>query len=679
MPAEVYGILRDEATYGEKETLKFLRQNLPKEYSVFVEPPLHKKRELRYPDFVVLTNYGVIVLEVKDWVHIESADPSGASIRTRQNEVRREYNPVDKAREFALLLSNNLNENHNNDRTHSSIPWGFAAVLPNLGNAVITQIRRPWGEEFVISKADLENPNYLQSRLKNTIKAERISSHGLTKLEQDYIRATIFPIVNFTPPNRPTITIDPIQTKLVSETPKKQAPEVIAPTDVQPSLIPVIAPEPLPPTPDIVESLFENASIRLVRGLAGSGKTLVLIQRAKYLAECYPEWKILVLSFNNALAANLKTNFVDHENITTLNFHKLCTNLLPEPLRKPDNPNGWIQKTRKNYPELADYSVEFLSDEIAWIKDMALIELELYLSAERKGRGKQQRLMKETRKMIFRLMRDYDADLQSRNIPDWADVPHIVLRKIEAGEITVDPYDVILIDEAQDFAPSWISVVKKIIKPDNGVIFLADDPTQSIYKYYSWKEKGIPVVGRTARLLLPYRNTYQIFQVANALVHEDEVLTKILEAEDMSLPVDLDPAVMRQGDRPVIFRTDNILDEVDFIKRNINSLVAKEKLDLDQIVVLCRSKRNIDRIKKHLKGTDVIVNTFHSYKGMEAEAVFLCGMQETFSDKEDENEVAEEKKLVYMALTRARQKLFLSYVGQLPRQLRGITEFMDVI
>jgi superfamily I DNA/RNA helicase len=54
-------------------------------------------------------------------------------------------------------------------------------------------------------------------------------------------------------------------------------------------------------------------------------------------------------------------------------------------------------------------------------------------------------------------------------------------------------------------------------------------------------------------------------------------------------------------------------------------------------------------------------------------------MQETFGDKEDENEVAEEKKLVYMALTRARQKLFLSYVGQLPRQLRGITEFMDVI
>ena len=47
MPAEVIGFLRDDATFGEKETLKFLRANLPKEYTVYVESPIRTKRDIR--------------------------------------------------------------------------------------------------------------------------------------------------------------------------------------------------------------------------------------------------------------------------------------------------------------------------------------------------------------------------------------------------------------------------------------------------------------------------------------------------------------------------------------------------------------------------------------------------------------------------------------------------------
>ncbi len=81
--AEVIGYLRNEATYGEQETLRYLRSHLPKEFVIYVEPPLRKKRDIRYPDFVVLTNYGYVVLEVKDWVNILSANPHEAVIRGR--------------------------------------------------------------------------------------------------------------------------------------------------------------------------------------------------------------------------------------------------------------------------------------------------------------------------------------------------------------------------------------------------------------------------------------------------------------------------------------------------------------------------------------------------------------------------------------------------------------------
>ena len=60
--AQVFGSLReDRATYGEKKVLKLLKENLPKEYDGYVACPLPAKRDIRPPDFIVSTNYGVIV------------------------------------------------------------------------------------------------------------------------------------------------------------------------------------------------------------------------------------------------------------------------------------------------------------------------------------------------------------------------------------------------------------------------------------------------------------------------------------------------------------------------------------------------------------------------------------------------------------------------------------------
>ena len=51
--AEVIGFLRNSATFGEKKVLQLLSDNLPKEFIVYVETPLYKERDIRYPDFVV--------------------------------------------------------------------------------------------------------------------------------------------------------------------------------------------------------------------------------------------------------------------------------------------------------------------------------------------------------------------------------------------------------------------------------------------------------------------------------------------------------------------------------------------------------------------------------------------------------------------------------------------------
>src|ERR1044071_3860488 len=100
--ADIVGFLREDATHGEKQTLRLLSRNLPKDFTVYVESPIHKKRDIRYPDFVVVTNSGVMWLEFKAWGMVVKAAPGGATIRDRRGKERFEPNPVTKAREFAI-------------------------------------------------------------------------------------------------------------------------------------------------------------------------------------------------------------------------------------------------------------------------------------------------------------------------------------------------------------------------------------------------------------------------------------------------------------------------------------------------------------------------------------------------------------------------------------------------
>lgn len=680
MAAEIFGYLRDDATYGEKGTLKFLQSNLPKEFSVYIEPTVHRKREILFPDFAVLTNYGVIILEVKDWVDIENADSYGGTVLTRTNERRREYNPVTKAREFGLALFQNFRENDGR-KAYSKIPWGYAAVMYNLKPAMLTQVRRPWGEEFVIGRGDLENPDQLTKKLRETISTNHI--HSLTREEINFARSVICPSALVQIPNRESVTLDETQTKLVVQPPPEPPKIKVNKKELTVEMFPSEPVRPTPSaqlTPDQVANLFEKTSVRLVRGVAGSGKTLVLIQRAKFLADQHPEKKILVLSYNKTLASHLRGNFADYgANLKCTNFHSLCRDLLGKYWINPTNSEGWIEIHHGDYPELAEFNVDFLVDEITWIKDTGVESLEHYLLVERKGRGTGKRLSQDGRKVVYKLMDDYNQSLPGRNVVDWADVPDRVLENIENGIVTPMQFDVILVDEAQDFAPSWIKVITKVLHPMEGVIFLADDPTQSIYKQFSWKEKGIPVVGRTVRLGVPYRNTFEIFKLANDLVKDDEVLKQKLGEEDIDLSQDIPVDSMRHGERPLMLKFNTIVEEADFIKRSIDDIKGKLRLNIKQFVVLTRSKRKQERLKGHLKDINITVTTFHAYKGMECEVVFLCGLEETFKGDMDENSIADEKKLTYMAMTRARQRLLMTYLGSLPKEIRNISDDYDLI
>ncbi|MCX7975580.1 MAG: UvrD-helicase domain-containing protein [Bellilinea sp.] len=686
--AEVVGILRAEATFGEKETLRYLKNNLPKEFTVYVETPIHKSRDLKYPDFTILTNYGVIVLEVKDWIQVEKATPHHVIVRTRNNQQRQENNPVETARKYAINLSNQINLKRKGDLPGEAIPWSYAAVLPNLPSSVITQLQKVWGDEFVLGRSHLENPDILLSRLKNLFPTERM--RPLSREEIDHVRAVIYPIVEIFTEDQRSFVLDEQQEKIVAEPIRVEEPQKAQrPSKQEEQAHQEALFEQLLETTDEEElpqegkRLVQNFAIRLVRGFSGSGKTLVMIQRAKFLAAQYPDWKIGVFTYNKALQQMLERSF-QRTSIKPLTFDALCRSIT-----RVDDPQKiefqeWLKENRPSIPSIAEFKPNELESEINWIREMGIDRLETYLKIERRGIGRDLRLNKEQRKQIFQICQSYQRYLQTNNRWDWHEAHRLALQKLENGLANIEPYDAVLIDEAQDWAPLWLKVIQAVLKPD-GLLFLADDPSQSIYRYFSWKEKGIPVVGRTRWLRVPYRNTFEIYQTAYRLIEDYEEIQQSLAEEGEQVTPLVNPQTMRHGQRPLLRKCRGAVDEINFIAETIQTLRSRGLRD-DQIGILFRFKDDVEKLKPRLKGLNVQISTIHAFKGLELEAVFIPALQRTFdfaeNDPQKQAKEAQERRLFYMGMSRARNYLYLSYINELPAvfqdlQKRGLVDFVS--
>ena len=686
--AEIIGFLRENATYGEKETLKHLKNNLPKEFNIYVETPIHKTRDLKYPDFTVVTNYGVIVLEVKDWIQIVKATPHEAIIRTRDNTVQRKANPVETARNYAIALSVEINRRQNGGVPGEAIPWGYAAVLPNLPTSVITQLQKVWGEEFVLGRQQLENADILLKRLKNLFPAERMRS--LTREELDHIRSTIYPIVEFTSEDHRNIVLDEQQEKIVAEPIRAEEPQkpirLSKHEDAarQEALFEQLGEAPqAEDLPLEGKKLARNFAIRLVRGFSGSGKTLVMIQRAKFLAAQYPEWKIGVFTYNKALQQMLERAFQGTA-IKPLTFDALCRSITRLDDSQMIEFQDWLKENRSSASALAEFKANELENEIKWLRDMGIDRLETYLNIERRGIGRDLRLGREQRQKIFHAYKTYQQYLETNNRWDWNEAHRLAFKKLESGEAHIELYDAILIDEAQDWAPLWFKVIQALLKPE-GFLFLSDDPSQSIYRYFSWKEKGLAVVGRTRWLRVPYRNTFEIYQAAYRLIENYEEIQQSLAEEGEQVKPALNPQTMRHGQRPLLRKCRSAIDEVNSISNTIQTLRSQGLRD-NQIGILVRFRDDIDRLKSRLKGYDVEISTIHAFKGLELEAVILPFLHRTFDfsehDSQRQNKESQERRLFYMAMTRARNYLYLSYVNNLPAVFQelhksGLVDFVS--
>lgn len=354
-----------------------------------------------------------------------------------------------------------------------------------------------------------------------------------------------------------------------------------------------------------------------------------------------------------------------------------------------------IAELQKKYPNvnvLDHRNMSFLMDEIDWIKSCNYMELEEYQNADRLGRMSHkskdgpQKLMKnsDTRRAIFELMLLYNERLREKGYIDFKDMALIALE--QARKKVDKKYTHIIIDESQDLTRVQLEVLKLLYqeKEYSSIYFIADT-AQSIYPH-SWLVKGrsftsigFDMTGKSNSLTKNYRTTTQIAQAAYSLIEKDE---NIVDDENFVKPSLID----RQGSYPVYRWYKQFQDEIQGVVDEIqNNIVGK--YSYKDIAVIARNRNQLAEVKEKFEqlkipysvisrqevdfdNNTVKLLTMHSIKGLEFKVVFIVGLNKgimplvSYQDLDDENiQESNERKLLYVGMTRASEFLYMSSSG----------------
>jgi hypothetical protein len=361
----------------------------------------------------------------------------------------------------------------------------------------------------------------------------------------------------------------------------------------------------------IARSLGEGH--RLIHGPAGSGKTMLLIYRAVQLqAAARPDKPILVLCYNKALAdridSTLRLKGVG-PSVQVRTFH------------------SWASELVRTY-------------------QLGRVD---YLKADER----------------------FEA------------LARLACGGIASFRVPQGQYTALLIDEAHDLADEWIAAAVKMVDPATKSLLVLYDDAQSIYqkarRKLSFAKLGVEARGRTEILKINYRNTREVLALAL------EVARPILQARDSGdgddVPLVLPDSAGRSGPVPTFRKFASIEAELLGVVDKVKALQAEGRQPRETVVI-ARNWWPLEKLRslmetagiaaaltKDLRRGDVrssdavTLTTFHSSKGLEFPAVLLISIDMLNMNQEQS---ADEVRLLYVGMTRATHELHLSASGPSP-------------
>lgn len=446
----------------------------------------------------------------------------------------------------------------------------------------------------------------------------------------------------------------------------------------------------------------------LIKGVAGSGKSTVALYRASKLLkpdqveenmslalDDSPSINGAIFTFNKQLVSYLEAQIRVQEleqNITLTNYHKWAyheavkefLNIQSLETNKTlkvvtgKHQTGMIEKAIEQtkvemISSVLDKPISFFHDEISWIKGQNIESLKTYLTTKRTGRGSSTRLDENNRACVWQVFEYYELAKSEVGV-DFDDFALLVKERQSSGRLN-GIYDFLIVDEVQDLTKTQIETLINSVREINGerAITFVGDVAQRIYKSnFTWTSVGIEIRGRSRELRDNYRNTREIYQAAQKLV-------KGLQTEE-------DTAIRympRSGRAPFVRGFDTESEEFCFVMKCIKRIFEGNS-DVS-IAILAHSRRMVGQFQEfcsqHYKFfelskqqySNIQILTMHASKGLEFDVVFLVGVnqdyyqqQEAYEENEEvEEEVILKRKLLYVAMTRAKQDLMITYTGEI--------------
>jgi hypothetical protein len=444
-----------------------------------------------------------------------------------------------------------------------------------------------------------------------------------------------------------------------------------------------------------------------VRGAAGTGKTVVGLHRAAWLAErnresgetrpvvfttfiksLPPVFEALYLRLPGTRAGEVE--FVHIDRLAA----QVCAAAEDREVTAPREIDAAFATAYKRHvfrgTPLADagFGRQYVRDEISSvIKGRGIRSLDTYLEIVRTGRRAP--MNRRQRAQVWDVMLEWDAEMARRGTVDFVDV---VRRARDHARDLPDPrYSSAIVDEAQDLSLIGLQLVRALVNAPNTVdrpdgLLLLGDGAQRIYAGgFKLRQAGVEVRGRTTVLQVNYRNTGEIIGTALAVAGDspvDDLGEQFRRGEERA-------DAPRQGTKPLLIEARDLDGQLDEIARQIKELTDSDGIGPGDIAVLAPTNWMVDRVHRRLRSERISaqeltryegrpnelvkVGTYHRGKGLEFKAVLLPGLSKgTFPRPPDEGqspeEAAEARELavstLFVAMTRARDVLVVLYDGE---------------
>ncbi|OLO77770.1 DNA helicase UvrD [Actinomyces oris] len=462
-----------------------------------------------------------------------------------------------------------------------------------------------------------------------------------------------------------------------------------------------------------------------VSGGAGTGKTVVAVHRAVELAKRDKadgqEPRILLTTYTRNLADDLRrqvaqleprlpfTEKLSEPGVMVSGLDRVARMILQqagarispiaqEVIGQPrgrvltyPRENVWQEVLTLMGDELPERlrSADFLESEYELIVlPQRVTTLKQYLRVRRPGRGVA--LDRSKRAAVWKAMeryRDRSADLGVTSFDEQLALAATWLDK-EAALGTPRPFRHVLVDEAQDLTPAHLQLLRALVEPGPDDLFLAEDSHQRIYgKKITLSHYGIQVRGRSRRLTRNYRTTRQNLDVAFGILDPGTYEDMEGQAEEHHY---VSP---RSGPEPLLLHATDRADELSKAAELLTVWLEQDRDSEDSapesIAILVRDRYQRDAVVNGLAQHGVemravdreaagrgrpVVMTMHRAKGLEFRKVLLFDVSKNaiprplrdqqYSDADRDDALLRERSLLYVAATRARDQLAISWNGE---------------